>query len=429
MDAAIRKEIMPLVYLTTERTDKFKTGCISITLCLQLSRKNAARNALLPKVLLRGCGRYPDMQTLSAALDEMYGASVEPLVRKKGEVHCIGLYADFVDDAFVPDGERVLEGVTELVGQILLCPATRAGLFNSDYVKSERENLADRIRARINDKQQYAVSRLKELMCAGEPYSVDTLGEKPEDALKLSPITLTKYYREIIETARIEIFYCGSAEPARVETAVTDALEALPRAEGELEQPFTDIKMTTGEVRYFSESLDVTQGKLSVGFRLGEIMKKPDLASLLVFNALYGGSVTSKLFLNVREKLSLCYYASSHIERHKGLMIVSSGIEIEKYDEALAEILRQLELIRQGEISDEELSNAQKSVVTDLRSAMDSQAQLENFYLGQAIDSLTYAPDVLAELVRNVSKADILAAAESIRLDSVYFLKNAEGSR
>jgi len=429
MDAAIRKEIMPLVYLTTERTDKFKTGCISITLCLQLCRKNAARNALLPKVLLRGCGRYPDMQSLSAALDNMYGARVEPLVRKKGEVHCIGLYADFVDDAFVPEGERVLEKVTELVGQILLCPATRAGLLNSDYVKSERENLADRIRARINDKQQYAVSRLKELMCAGEPYSVDTLGERPEDALKLSPITLTKHYREIIETARIEIFYCGSAEPARVETAVTDALEALPRAEGELEQPFTDIKMTTGEVRYFSESLDVTQGKLSVGFRLGEIMKKPDLAVLMVFNALYGGSVTSKLFLNVREKLSLCYYASSHIERHKGLLIVSSGIEKEKYDEALSEILRQLELIRQGEISDEELSNAQKSIMTDLRSVMDSQALLENFYLGQAIDSLTYSPDVLAELVRNVSKADILAVAESIRLDSVYFLKNAERSR
>lgn len=429
MVSVSRKEIMPLVYLTTERTDKFKTGCISITLCLQLSRKNAARNALLPKVLLRGCGRYPDMQSLSAALDELYGARLEPIVRKKGEVHCIGLYADFVDDAFVSEGERVLERVAELMGQVLLCPATRAGLFNSDYVKSERENLADRIRARINDKQQYAVSRLKELMCAGEPYSVDTLGEEPEDALKLSPITLTKHYREIIETARIEVFYCGSAETARVEIAIKNALEALPRANGELEQPFTDVKMSTAEARYFSESLDVTQGKLAVGFRLGEIMKKPDLAALLVFNALYGGSVTSKLFLNVRERLSLCYYASSQIERHKGLMIVSSGIEVEKYDEALAEILRQLDLIRQGEISDDELENSRKSIMTDLRSVMDSQIQLENFYLGQAIDSLTYAPDVLAELVRDITKEDILAVADSIRLDSVYFLKNAEGSR
>jgi predicted Zn-dependent peptidase len=187
--------------------------------------------------------------------------------------------------------------------------------------------------------------------------------------------------------------------------------------------------MSTAEARYFSESLDVTQGKLAVGFRLGEIMKKPDLAALLVFNALYGGSVTSKLFLNVRERLSLCYYASSQIERHKGLMIVSSGIEVEKYDEALAEILRQLDLIRQGEISDDELENSRKSIMTDLRSVMDSQIQLENFYLGQAIDSLTYAPDVLAELVRDITKEDILAVADSIRLDSVYFLKNAEGSR
>jgi len=429
MDTVCGKEIMPQVFLTTVRTDKFKTGCLSINLCLQLDRREAAKNALLPQVLLRGCGRYPDMQSLSAALDELYGARVEPLVRKKGEVHCIGLYSDFVDDAFVSEGEMLLERVTELMGQLLLFPATKAGLFNSDYVKSERENLANRIRARINDKQQYALCRLKELMCEGEPYAVDALGEKPEDALKITPISLTKHYREILETSRIEIFYCGSAETNRVEIAVKNALEALPRAEGEFVQPFTEVKMTTGEVRHFSESLDVTQGKLAVGFRLGEIMKKPDLASLLVFNALYGGSVTSKLFLNVRERLSLCYYASSQIERHKGILIVASGIEIEKYEEALAEILRQLELIKQGDVSDGELSNARKTIMTDLRSVMDSQFLLENFYLSQAIDSLTYSPDVLAELIRGVTKEDILAVANSIRLDSVYFLKNAEGSR
>jgi len=429
MDTVLRKEIMPQVFLTAVRTDKFKTGCISINLCMQLSRKDAAKNALLPQVLLRGCGRYPDMQSLSAALDKLYGARVEPLVRKKGEVHCVGLYSDFVDDAFVPKGEKLLERVTELLGQLLLFPATKAGLFNHDYVQSERENLANRIRARINDKQQYAVSRLKELMCEGEPYAVDTLGEKAEDALKITPISLTKHYREVLETARIEIFYCGSAEAERVEIAVKNALEALPRAEGSIVQPYTDVKMTVGEARYFTESMDVTQGKLAVGFRLGEIMKKPDLAKLLVFNALYGGSVTSKLFLNVRERLSLCYYASSQIERHKGILIVSSGIEVEKYEDALAEILRQLDLIRQGEVSEDELSNAKKTIMTDLRSVMDSQIMLENFYLGQAIESLAYSPDVLAELIRDVSKDDILAVANSIRLDSVYFLRNAEGGR
>ncbi len=427
METAIRKEILPQVNLTSIKTDKFKTGCISVTLRLQLERDSAAKNALLPSVLLRGCARYPDMESLSAAMDELYGARIEPFVRKKGEVQCVGLYADFADDAFVPKGEKLLEKVTDLIGQILLFPATKAGLLNSDYVKSERENLSDKIKARINDKQLYAATRLNELMCEGEAYSVDSLGNADE-ALRITPQTLTKHYRHILETSAIEVFYCGSADRKRVETALLVALEALPRTQNSIVSACTDVKTQTGDVRYFKDSLDVTQGKLALGFRLGEVMLKPALAPIMVFNAVYGGSVTSKLFSNVREKLSLCYYASSRIERHKGLLLVYSGIEFDKYDDARSEILHQMELCRQGQISADELSNAKKSVITDLNSLMDDQTQLENYYLGQALDSTLCAPDQLASLVSEVSAEDVVAVASSVRLDSVYFLENAERS-
>ncbi len=416
-----RKEIMPLVTLTSARTEKFKTSCLGVTFCVQLDKKDASKNALLPKVLMRGCAGHPDMESMSAAMDELYGAKILPLVRSKGEVQCVGLFADFADDAYVPGNERILERVISLVGEILLCPATKAGLLNSDYVESEREKHADQIRSIISDKQKYALLRLKELMCAGEAFAVDSLGNV-EDTLKITPISLTKHYRKLLETARIEIFYCGSADSGRVEAALLDAFSALPRPEKEVCPPGTDVRTESGPVRYFTESLDVGQGKLALGFRLGKIMLEPDLAAILVFNAVYGGSVTSKLFLNVREKLSLCYYAGSRIERHKGLMFVASGIDIEKYDEALAEILRQLELCRQGDIGEKEFSNAKKSVVNELRSMMDSQRQLEDFYLGQAVESLEFSPEMLAALSSEVTVEQAVAVAKSVSLDSVYFL-------
>lgn len=422
-----RREIMPLVTLTSVRTDKFKTSCLGVSFCLQLSRKDASKNAVLPKVLLRGSASYPDMESMSAAMDELYGTKIVPLVRNKGEVQCTGLFADFVDDAYVPGNEKLLEKVVALVGEILLCPATRAGLLNSDYVSGEKEKHADQIKSMISDKQKYANMRLKELMCADEAFAVDSLGSA-EDTMKITPASLTKHYRKTLENAKIEIFYCGSADISRVEGAVKDAFEALPRLEKESEPIGTDVKTEVGKERNFTESLDITQGKLAIGFRLGKIMLSPDLAAILVFNAIYGGSVTSKLFSNVREKLSLCYYASSRIERYKGIMFVSSGIEFEKYDEALAEILNQLEQCRQGNITAEEFENAKKSVVNELRSMMDSPRLLEDFYLGQALESLDYSPEILAALALEIKPEQAVAVAQSVKLDSVYFLKNNERS-
>ena len=425
-----REALMPGVFLTTLQTDKFKSDCLSVNLLTGLNRETVSKNALLPRVLLRGSALHPDMDAISATCDLLYGARVLPNVRKCGEMLAVGLYAGFIADRFTPDGSRLLEPVARLVGELLLSPATRGGLLRPDYVDSEKEKLIDDIRARINDKRSYAMERMIEEMCACEDYGCDDMGSE-ETAAAVNYQELTRHYRELLQTAPVEIFYCGGADFDRVAAALNDALITLPRGEINYELG-TDIRLNALEAqpRYYHEALDVTQGKLCLGFRLGACMEDPDFAAIRVFNALYGGSVTSKLFLNVREKLSLCYYASSGCDTFKGLMLVSSGIEFDKREQAQAEILAQLDAVRQGDFSDEALAAAKQSVASDLRALTDSPGALEQFYLAQTLTGLDYGPRELAALCETVSRADVVAVAAGIALDTVYFLHgNDEGEK
>lgn len=424
---SVRKEIMPFVSLTCLQTAKFKTGFLSINLLSQLDRHRAAKNALLPRVLLRGTASLPDLEQLAKYKEELYGAVIEQTVKKKGEIHCISLFGEFVDDRFLPEGEGLLEKVTDLICEILLSPKTGAGGdLLEEYVDGERTNLIEEIRGMVNDKRRYTIDRLVKHMCDGEPYATSRLGSE-EEAEKINASNLTKHYREILETATMEIFYCGSAEAGRVELALKNALRALPRTEPDYDMG-TDIRMNSVEAspRNFVEELDVTQGKLALGFRLGEIMNEPNYAEIKLFNYIYGGSVNSKLFLNVREKLSLAYYASSIIEEYKGIMLVSSGIEFSKYAEAREEILAQLEEIREGKVDSVEFSNAKKEAMSDMRAVCDNQWALEDFYLGQAIKGLSYGPGEMVEELDKVTLEQCVKVARSAELDAVYFLKGSK---
>ena len=423
---AVRRELLPGVALTCITTDKFKTGCLSVNLLTQLCRENAAKNALIPTVLLRGCTRLPDMEKISAELDMLYGARIEPMVRKYGEIQSLGFYADFVDDRYLPEGTKQFDGVAKLVCELLLTPVTRGGLLLPDYVDSERDKLLDLIRSRINEKRSYSMSRLVELMCCGEDYAVARIGSE-EEAENINYKKLTRHYRDLLASAPIEIFYCGSADTEHVEAVLKDALHNLLR--GEIDYDIgTDIRMNTLEedTRYFTEEMDVSQGKLAIGWRLGDCMEEPDAAALRVFNAMYGGDVTSKLFENVREKLSLCYFASSMVDYFKGIMLVSSGIEFDKYDEAKREIFRQLDAIRNGEFSEEELQYARRSTASSLRAGSDSPGALESFYLGRNIGGWDWSNEELAALCEEVTREDVIAIAQSAVCDAVYFLRGEQ---
>lgn len=418
-----RTQLLPGVWLSCLETDKFKSDCISISLLTELDRETISKNALLPRVLARGTVSYPAMDALAAACDELYGARVLPIVRKKGEMLCMGFYAGFIADRFTPDGERLLEPVCQLLGELLLHPATRGGLLRRDYVESEKQKLIEDIRARVNDKRDYALFRACEEMCAYEAYACDDMGSE-SGAEDVGYVELTRHYHDLLQSCPIEIFYCGSASPARVSAALNEALSTLPRGELDCELG-TDIRLNSveAEPRFFTEELDVTQGKLVLGFRMGECMDEPNFAALRVFNALYGGCVTSKLFMNVREKLSLCYYASSFVDRLKGVMFVSSGIEFGNFDSAKLEILAQLDAVRTGDFTDEELNSARRAMASDLRSMTDSPGALEDFYLTQALLGLDYGPADMALLCGEVTREDILSVAAGTELDTVYFLR------
>lgn len=419
----VRTELIPGVWLTALRSDKFKTGCLSINLLTQLKRETAAFNAVLPFVLRRGTRFHPDMQTIAAELDSLYGTGVEPIVRKIGEIQCIGFYASFPDHKYLPAGSEVFEKTANLSCEMLLAPNTRGGLFLPAYVESEKEKLLELIRSRVNEKRSYAHFRLLEQMCCYEDYAVSRFGTE-DTAESIYYQKLTKYYHSLISASPVEIFYCGSMEASKVANILSDALSGMTR--GEINYDIgTDIRMNAVEdkVRSFVDEMSVTQGKLVMGFRLGECMEEPDLAAIYVFNAVYGSGVTSKLFMNVREKLSLCYYASSLVDTHKGLMLVSSGVDFDKVDEAKSEILAQLEAVKSGDISDEELEAARRSVASDLCACLDSQGELEGFYLANTIDGLEFSPDELAALVCDVSREDVIKIASSVVLDAEYFLR------
>ncbi len=419
----VRTELIPGVWLTALRSDKFKTGCLSINLLTQLKRETAAFNAVLPFVLRRGTRFHPDMQTIAAELDSLYGTGVEPIVRKIGEIQCIGFYASFPDRKYLPAGSEVFEKTANLSCEMLLAPNTRGGLFLPTYVESEKEKLLELIRSRVNEKRSYAHFRLLEQMCCYEDYAVSRFGTE-DTAESIYYQKLTKYYHSLISASPVEIFYCGSMEASKVADILSDALSGMTR--GEINYDIgTDIRMNAVEdkVRSFVDEMSVTQGKLVMGFRLGECMEEPDLAAIYVFNAVYGSGVTSKLFMNVREKLSLCYYASSLVDTHKGIMLVSSGVDFDKVEEAKSEILAQLEAVKSGDISDEELEAARRSVASDLCACLDSQGELEGFYLANTIDGLEFSPDELAALVCDVSREDVIKIASSVVLDAEYFLR------
>lgn len=421
-----RTQLFPGVWLRTVHTDKFKSAYLSLTLMTQLNRENASANALLPRVLRRGTMVHPDMESLSAALDELYGGAVEPAVRKKGESQCVGFLASFLDNAYALNGEDILSGAAELLGEMLLNPLTRDGVFDPDYVEGEKANLIDELRGQINDKRIYATRRLTQLMCREESFGADKLGQEDKVAA-ITPESLWARYQKLLSSAQIEVYYSGSADPERVREIMERVFSALPVSQ-EREEPECEVRIhAEQEPNVIEEVMDVNQGKLAMGWRTGGItVWEEECPALVLCSAVFGGTSMSKLFMNVRERLSLCYYASSALEKQKGLMIVSSGIEFQNYETAKREILAQLEDVKAGKITDDELEGARRILINQYRSIEDEQGRMEEYWLGQAAAGTEDTPGTLAARLETVTGEQIAQVARKLELDTVYFLKGKE---
>ncbi len=421
-----RSNLLPGVHLRAIRTSKFKSSFFSIVFNTPLRKETAAMNALIPFVLRQGTINHPDMQSLSAALDELYGGAIEPAVRQRGETQSIGFVASFLDDAYTLDHSVIVEPASQLLVDILFCPLIEEGNFSSEFVTREKENLIQKIRGQVNDKRYYANQRMIQSMCQNEAYGVERLGSE-EEVEKITPQGLWDHYLNLLATAEIEIYYCGSASYERVEWATNLILSGLP-LRGEVVHCDCDVRITAPEEpQFFSQSMDVSQGKLSMGFRTGGVTAwEEDYPALILTNAIFGGTSMSKLFMNVREKLSLCYYASSSIERLKGIMTVSSGIEFDKYDQAKEEILAQLEAIKKGDVTADELEGSRRIIIAGMQTVPDGQGRMEDFWLGQAIAGLDENVEDMVKKLETVTLEQVVAVANKLQLDTIFFLKGME---
>jgi predicted Zn-dependent peptidase len=417
MMKTVRKELSPGVFFNYIHATKFKTGLLSAQLVVPLDAARASAGALLPAVLRRGTARHGDILALSRALDLLYGAGLSFTVRKKGENQCLGFLASFIDDRFALGGEKLLEPTAALLGEVLLRPATEGGVFRRDYVDGEKDNLIDAIRAVLDDKRDYADKRLLEEMCRLERYGVSRLGTE-EAVAALDGAGLWDFYQQTLMTARVELFYCGSAEEARVEDALRRGVAALPH--GARVSPAASVRVAAPETpRSITETMDVTQGKLSMGWRAAT----DDRHAMMVANLIFGGYSNSRLFLNVREKLSLCYYASSGYHRSKGIVTVSSGVEFADEARAKSEIFAQLASIQSGELEPWELEGAKGVLRSAVRSREDSGTRMEENLLGQAATGLWESEEELLDALDAMTPERVAAAARSMTLDTVYFLK------
>ena len=416
----MREELLDNVFLTYVPSRKFKTALLSAQIVSPLSRETAGRNALLVNVLSRGTVDYPDLTALNARLDQLYGAQIEPTVRKMGENQVFGFQATCVEERFLPQPERLLEPLADLLGEFFCHPATRNGRLVGDYILRERENLSDLIRGEVGDKRGYALRRLMEEMCRQEPYGVHRLGEA-EQVERISLQRLNGHYKTLLPQARLELFYCGGAERERVAGMLRRAFAALPR-QGAVEPAVTARRSAPETPRLVEETMDVLQGQLCLGFRLtGE-----DPAAAMVMNAMYGGCDGSKLFMNVRERLSLCYDAASAYHREKGILTVSAGIDAGDYRRTLDEILAQLEAMGRGEWTDQELTDAKSALQSHLRCLEDSPESLEDFAMGRAASGSDETVPGLMAALEAVTPQAVQEAARAVQLDTIYFLRGED---
>ena len=413
-------QLTPGVTLRHYPDKRFKTAVLSVQFQRPLCREEAAQNALLSAVLLRGTVKNPDMRSITARLDELYGAHISPLMRRIGDIQTIGLFLSCLEDRFALPGDRVLAPSLELLREILLEPKLVGGLFDPEFVESEKKNLIADIESELNDKRSYAAVQMLRSMCAGDSFALSLRGEKA-DVEAITAQSLYDHYQKVLRESPVELFFVGSAEAEQVAEYLMPLAQAI--AAEPMALPAQTALKLTAEPREFSETMDVNQGKLSMGFTTPITNQHPDFAVMQVFNALYGAGMTSKLFMNVREKLSLCYYAGSGYYGSKGIVTVSSGIDERNYETAKAEILHQLALTAAGEITPAELSAAKQGIISGLRSVPDAPGALENFYGTASIAGMRYDLPGYIQAVSAVTAADVARCAASVRLHTVFFLK------
>lgn len=405
-------------------TNKFKTNLLSVFLTVPLNRKNVTSNALIPAVLRRGTKYLVSQEEISKKLEEMYGATFDCGIDKTGDNQILKFYLETINDEFLPNGEQILDKAIDLLTDIVFNPLIENTCFKEAYVKSEKENLKKIIEAKIDNKDRYAYERCIEEMHKNETYGLYKYGYV-EDLEKINSTNLFENYLQLIEKSKIDIFISGNIDEKEVIDYIKQK-ETIKKLDKR-----TDIHMMDSvasnknniEPNIIEEKMNVTQGKLVIGTNV-DFNEENKKYKISLYNVILGEGANSKLFQNVREKEGLAYTTRSNYVRQKGNIYIRSGIEIENYEKAISVIKEQLEDMKNGNFSDEDLQNAKKYIISGLRTTMEEQDSEISYYFGQELSEKWTTFEEYEEEINKVTREDVLNVANGIKIDTVYFLRN-----
>jgi predicted Zn-dependent peptidase len=406
-------------------TVKFKTIMVQLIFHRHLDEGDVTESSLLPAVLQRGSKSYPTRMKLAHKLEELYGTEMMADVTKKGERQLISFSLDLVHDQYLPEESKLLKKALTILNDVVTNPVLEGSGFLSNYVNQEKEQHERIIKGLINDKIAYSVERCLQEMCKGEPFGVFKYGT----AARLKEIDgsmLYGYYNDFLAESPVDLHIIGDVEPAAI-TALAEEVFTFDR-KNEKAVPETVVKADVGEIKYVKEELDVSQGKLVMGYRTGLTYGSDDYLSLLVYNGILGSFPHSKLFQNVREKASLAYYAYSRLEKHKGAMIISSGIEVKNYDQALEIIRKQVEAMEKGDFNQEDFLNTKNGLRNQFLVEEDSPGAVVNRALDGMLAGRRETTEELLKQLEAVTPEDVARVSKQVKLDTVYFLTKKGGA-
>lgn len=415
-----RREIGKEIYFSSVNDPRFKLNMISVNFFAPLSEETASENAIALNILTKSCAEYPTFAALNNKLSSLYAARLGSGAMSAGDSQILTVSVTCIDNKYALQNEKVDE---EAIGILLGClfePLLENGVFTEKITSLERQSLIDDIEAELNDKQSYANHKAAEIMYEGEPSAIRSIGSA-EHAKRVTPFTAFSAYKRLLSNCRIEIFCSGCSDFKNAEKTLTRAFTSIER--GDI-FPCVSVKSKLkAQPKYVEEKLAVTQSKLAMGFKTD----CDDHPAFQLMSAIYGGTTTSKLFANVREKMSLCYYCwATGLNRRKGSMFVRSGVENENIEKAQKEILAQLEAVKKGDFTDEDIENAKMYRKNNLKTYNDSLSQMAAWYLACIYDDDIRSPeDAIAE-EEKVTKERIIQAAQSVKLDTVYVLTSLD---
>ena len=401
---------------------KFKTNSIVIRFITGLSRKRAAENAVAVGALTVSNSRFKTLAELSEKLSSLYGASLSSSAKKRGDIQVLSVGASWINNRYAIDGENIAGEMLDIICGCIFSPNAADGKFDEASFKITKKDLLDRIDAEINNKRGYAISRAAETAFAGEPAEFSAYGTK-EDAGSVTPESAYSAYCELLEKAQIEIFYVAPEENSLVESRLREEFSKLSRSSEAYS--FTNPSPVKDSPARVSDELDVSQSKMVLAFKTSS----DDKCALKLLSMIYGETPVSKLFMNVREKMSLCYYCASRTVFSKGALMVDCGVEQVNIEKAEAEILHQLDEIKNGNFSDEELSAALLSIDNSIAAIGDTPSSYSAWYFERFCEGKIASPRELWEEYQAVTRERIIKAAKSLTLDTVYLMLNKEAQK